>query len=93
MVNSFCPQIPQVTPSASPILPTLAVLWLGSNHLTSLPEGSFSACPHLTNLYLDNNAINSLSDHTFSGLSKLEVSTIIHVDYCRSVETQIATVR
>lgn len=66
-------KIPQVTPSASPILPSLTVLRLGSNNLTSLPEGSFSACPHLTELYLENNAINSLNDHTFSGLSKLEI--------------------
>lgn len=91
IVNGFCLQIPEVTPSASPILPSLAVLWLGSNHLTSLPEGSFSACPHLTKLCLDNNAINSLSDHTFSGLSKLEVSPVVHVEYCCSVEIQIAT--
>ncbi|XP_026182134.1 platelet glycoprotein Ib alpha chain [Mastacembelus armatus] len=66
-------KIPEVTPSAGPILPSLSVLRLGLNRLTSLSDGSFSACPDLTELYLDNNAINSLSDHTFSGLSKLEI--------------------
>uniref|UniRef100_A0A3B4FM65 Uncharacterized protein n=1 Tax=Pundamilia nyererei TaxID=303518 RepID=A0A3B4FM65_9CICH len=70
----FVVQVPEVIPTASPILPTLSVLRLGSNRLTSLPDGSFSACPGLTELYLENNAINSLSDHTFSGLTKLEVS-------------------
>ncbi|KAM9335150.1 uncharacterized protein ABDE67_020108 [Symphorus nematophorus] len=49
------------------------VLRLGSNHLTSLSDSSFSACPSLTELYLENNAIAHLSDHTFSGLSKLEI--------------------
>lgn len=67
-------QVPEVTPSGTPILPTLSVLRLGSNRLTLLPDGSFSACPALTELYLENNAIDSLSDHTFSGLNKLEVS-------------------
>ncbi|XP_042368217.1 platelet glycoprotein Ib alpha chain [Plectropomus leopardus] len=66
-------KIAEVTPSVTPILPTLSVLRLGSNQLTSLSDGSFSACPALTELYLDNNALNSLSDHTFSGLSKLEI--------------------
>lgn len=80
-----------MTPGASPILPSLAVLRLGWNNLTSLPEGSFSACPHLTELYLENNAINSLNDHTFSGLSKLEVSQVVHVDCFCSIESQIAT--
>ncbi|XP_059211384.1 platelet glycoprotein Ib alpha chain [Centropristis striata] len=66
-------KVPEVTPSVTPILPTLSVLRLGSNRLTSLPDLSFSACPALTELYLDNNAVDSLSDRTFSGLSKLEI--------------------
>lgn len=78
--SCFCVQLPQVTPSGSPVLPSLSVLRLGSNRLASLPEGSFSACPHLTELYLDNNAIKSLNDHTFSGLSKLEVSLVVLLD-------------
>ncbi|XP_076019315.1 uncharacterized protein gp1ba isoform X2 [Genypterus blacodes] len=65
--------IPHVPPSAAPVLPSLRVLRLGSNRLTSLPDVSFSACPGLTELYLDNNAIDSLSDHTFSGLSQLKI--------------------
>ncbi|XP_050928627.1 platelet glycoprotein Ib alpha chain [Lates calcarifer] len=66
-------KVPELTPSATPILPTLSVLRLGSNHLTSLSDSSFSACPALTELYLEKNRIDSLSDHTFSGLSKLEI--------------------
>ncbi|XP_076580909.1 uncharacterized protein LOC143316943 [Chaetodon auriga] len=65
-------KVPEVVSSIL-ILPSLSVLRLGSNHLTSLSDGSFVACPGLTELYLDNNAIESLSDHTFSGLSKLEI--------------------
>ncbi|KAM6960434.1 uncharacterized protein LKV04_022008 [Tautogolabrus adspersus] len=66
-------KIPEVTPSDSPLLPTLSVLRLGLNHLTSLSDRSFSACPALTELYLNNNTIQSLSDQTFSGLSKLQI--------------------
>ncbi|XP_034424740.1 platelet glycoprotein Ib alpha chain isoform X2 [Hippoglossus hippoglossus] len=66
-------QVPEVTPSAAPILPTLSVLRLGWNHLGSIPDGSFTACPALTELYLDNNNIDALSNHSFSGLSKLEI--------------------
>nr|XP_020477819.1 platelet glycoprotein Ib alpha chain-like [Monopterus albus]XP_020477820.1 platelet glycoprotein Ib alpha chain-like [Monopterus albus]XP_020477821.1 platelet glycoprotein Ib alpha chain-like [Monopterus albus] len=66
-------KVPEVTPSVAPILPSLSVLRLGANCLTSLSDGSFSACPALTELYLHSNAIDSLSDHTFSGLSKLEI--------------------
>ncbi|TMS01069.1 Protein slit [Larimichthys crocea] len=66
-------QVPEVTPSGSPILPSLSVLRLVSNRLTSLPDDSFTACPGLTELHLDNNAIGSLTDSTFSGLSKLEI--------------------
>lgn len=73
---SACHQIPVVTPSAVPVLPTLSVLRLGSNLLMSLSDGSFSACPALTELHLRNNRISSLSDDTFSGLSKLEVSML-----------------
>lgn len=72
----LCLQVPEVTPSGAPILPTLSVLRLGSNRLTSLSVGSFSACPALTELYLDKNNIDTLSNHTFSGLSKLEVSLL-----------------
>lgn len=71
-----CLQVPQVTPSGSPVLPGLSVLWLRSNRLTSLSDGSFSACPALTELYLDNNAIDTLSNHAFAGLGKLEVSLL-----------------
>lgn len=67
-------QVPDVSSSVSPVLPTLSVLRLSFNRLTVLSGGAFSACPGLTELYLDNNAINSLRDNTFSGLSKLEVS-------------------
>lgn len=63
-------------PSGSPLLPTLSVLRLGSNLISALPDGCFSACPALSQLYLDNNAIRSLSDHTFSGLSRLEVGLL-----------------
>ncbi|XP_029283339.1 leucine-rich repeat-containing protein 70-like isoform X2 [Cottoperca gobio] len=70
-------KVPQVTSSAAPMLTSLSVLRLGSNHLTSLPDGSFSACPALTELYLDNNALVSLSNFSFSGLSKLEVSQCV----------------
>lgn len=66
--------MPQVT-SDAPKLPSLRVLRLGSNRLTSLSDRSFSACPALTELYLDHNAIGSLSDHTFSGLRNLKVRT------------------
>ncbi|XP_037334457.2 platelet glycoprotein Ib alpha chain [Pungitius pungitius] len=66
-------QIPEVTPSDTPVLPSLSVLRLSSNRLTLLPEGSFSACPGLTELYLDHNTLESLSDLTFSGLSRLEI--------------------
>nr|XP_019961525.1 PREDICTED: platelet glycoprotein Ib alpha chain-like [Paralichthys olivaceus] len=66
-------QIPEVIPSAAPILPTLSVLRLGWNRLRSIPDGSFTACPALTELHLDNNIINALSNHSFSGLSKLEI--------------------
>lgn len=69
-------QLPQVPPSAPPVLPTLRVLHLGSNLISALPDGCFSACPALTELYLDNNTIRSLSDHTFSGLSSLEVGLL-----------------
>lgn len=62
--------------SPSPLLPTLSVLRLGGNQLTSLADASFSACPALTELYLDNNGIVALTDLTFSGLSKLEVSVL-----------------
>lgn len=73
-----CLQVPEVPLTSSPALPTLRVLRLTSNLLTSLPDHSFSACPGLTELYLDGNNIGSLSDHTFSGLSKLEVSTLAY---------------
>ncbi|CAB1423391.1 unnamed protein product [Pleuronectes platessa] len=66
-------QVPEVTPSAAPILTTLSVLRLGRNRLRSIPDGSFSACPALTELHLDNNNIDTLSDHSFSGLSILEI--------------------
>ncbi|XP_077962042.1 uncharacterized protein gp1ba [Gasterosteus aculeatus] len=66
-------QIPEVTPSDAPVLPSLSVLRLSSNRLTLLPEGSFSACPGLTELYLDHNTLESLSDLTFSGLRSLEI--------------------
>ncbi|XP_051251457.1 leucine-rich repeat transmembrane protein FLRT3 [Dicentrarchus labrax] len=66
-------KVPEVTSSVSPILPTLSVLRLGSNHIKALSDGSFTACPGLTELYLNKNALDSLSDHTFSGLSKLEI--------------------
>ncbi|XP_054863369.1 platelet glycoprotein Ib alpha chain [Amphiprion ocellaris] len=65
-------KVPDVTPSVAPILPSLSVLRLGSNQLTSLPADSFSACPALTELYLENNVINSLSDGSFNGLSRLK---------------------
>lgn len=68
-------QIPEVTPSPAPVLPNLSVLRLGSNHLTLLPDGSFSACPALSELYLENNSISALSHRSFSGLHKLEVSS------------------
>uniref|UniRef100_A0A8C9X7P8 Uncharacterized protein n=1 Tax=Sander lucioperca TaxID=283035 RepID=A0A8C9X7P8_SANLU len=74
--DAVWPQVPEVPPSVAPVLPSLSVLRLGSNRLTSLPEGSFSACPALTKLYLDNNVLHSLNDHSFSGLSKLEVSML-----------------
>nr|XP_020514045.1 platelet glycoprotein Ib alpha chain-like [Labrus bergylta] len=66
-------KIPDLTPSDSPLLPTLSVLRLGLNRLTSLSDHSFSACPDLTELWLNNNTIQSLSDQTFSGLSKLQI--------------------
>ncbi|XP_034020176.1 platelet glycoprotein Ib alpha chain [Thalassophryne amazonica] len=66
-------QVPEVIPSAVPVLHSLNVLRLGRNRLTSLPNGSFTACPSLTKLYLDNNAIESLSDRTFATLSKLKI--------------------
>ncbi|XP_062240539.1 platelet glycoprotein Ib alpha chain [Platichthys flesus] len=66
-------QVPEVTPSDAPILPTLSVLRLGRNRLRSIPDGSFTACPALTELHLDNNNIDTLSDHSFSGLSVLEI--------------------
>ncbi|XP_069543779.1 platelet glycoprotein Ib alpha chain-like [Brachyistius frenatus] len=66
-------KVPDVTPSAAPMLPSLSVLRLGSNRLTSLSGGSFSACPALTELYLDHNVIDSLSDRSFSGLGQLEI--------------------
>lgn len=69
-------QLPQVPPSGSPLLPTLSVLRLGSNLISALPDGCFSACPALIELYLDNNTIRSLSDHTFSGLGRLEVGLL-----------------
>lgn len=75
-----------MTPSTSPILPSLSVLRLGSNRLTSLSDGSFSACPVLTELYLDSNEIVSLSDHTFSGLSKLEVSLLASRTFHRVIK-------
>lgn len=58
------------------MLPTLSVLRLGSNLISSLPDGCFSACPALTELHLDNNTIRFLSDHTFAGLSRLEVGLL-----------------
>ncbi|XP_041635065.1 SLIT and NTRK-like protein 2 isoform X2 [Cheilinus undulatus] len=66
-------KVPEVTPSGSPLLPTLSVLRLGSNRLTSLSDHAFSACPALTELYLDNNTIVSLTDQTFSGLDRLQI--------------------
>lgn len=69
----LCLQVPEVTPSVAPILHTLSVLRLGSNRLRSLSDGSFAACPALTELYLQNNVISSLTDRTFCKLSKLEV--------------------
>ncbi|TNN64294.1 Leucine-rich repeat-containing G-protein coupled receptor 4 [Liparis tanakae] len=73
-------EIVEVTPSPTPILPTLSVLRLGWNRLKSLPAGSFSACPALTEVYLDHNAVDSLSGHAFSGLSKLEVRLLVRWD-------------
>lgn len=74
LVTVLCVQVPEVTPGGAPVLPGLRVLRLGSNLLTALPDGSFSACPGLTELYLQENAIGALGDRTFSGLSQLEVS-------------------
>ncbi|KAF7645206.1 hypothetical protein LDENG_00208450 [Lucifuga dentata] len=65
-------QVLRLPAAVSPVS-SLSVLRLGWNRLSSLPEGSFSACPGLTELYLDNNAIATLSDHTFSALNKLEI--------------------
>lgn len=70
------PQVPQVTPSVAPVLPTLGVLRLGSNLLTSLPDRCFTACPGLIELYLNNNTIQTLRNHTFSGLHRLEVGRL-----------------
>lgn len=67
-------QVPAVAPSSAPVLAGLAVLRLGSNLLTFLPDGAFAACPALTELYLQNNSLASLTDQSFSGLSVLEVS-------------------
>lgn len=67
-------QVPEVPPSPAAVLPRLSVLRLGSNRLTGLAGGSFTACPALIELYLENNSIAALSDHAFSGLDKLEVS-------------------
>ncbi|MEQ2219320.1 hypothetical protein XENOCAPTIV_015999, partial [Xenoophorus captivus] len=68
--------VPEVSPGSGPILPGLSVLRLGSNRLTFLHDGSFTACPALTELYLENNSITSLTDQTFSGLSKLEIKVM-----------------
>lgn len=62
-----------MAPSGAPVLPTLRVLRLGSNLLSALPDGSFSACPALLELHLNNNAIRALGHHAFSGLGSLEV--------------------
>lgn len=70
------PQVPQVPPAGPPLLPTLSVLRLGSNRISVLADGSFWACPALTQLYLDHNAIGALSQHTFSGLGRLEVGRL-----------------
>uniref|UniRef100_A0A3P9K0W9 LRRCT domain-containing protein n=1 Tax=Oryzias latipes TaxID=8090 RepID=A0A3P9K0W9_ORYLA len=66
-------KVPEVTRTTTEVLPTLGVLRLGSNRLTALPDGSFTACPALMELYLENNSIASLSDGSFSGLNKLEI--------------------
>ncbi|XP_055012149.1 platelet glycoprotein Ib alpha chain-like isoform X2 [Boleophthalmus pectinirostris] len=66
-------QIPSLTHSDAPILPSLAVLRLGFNQLRALPDHCFSRSPALTELYLQNNLISSLQDQSFSGLSKLEI--------------------
>lgn len=63
-------------PRAAPLLPTLGVLRLGSNLLTSVPDRCFSACPGLIELYLNNNTIHTLGAHAFSGLRKLEVGRL-----------------
>lgn len=68
-----CLQVPRLVSTATAVLPTLAVLRLSSNLLTSLPDRSFSACPGLNELYLNNNSIQTLSNWSFSGLGKLEV--------------------
>ncbi|KAF6733400.1 Platelet glycoprotein Ib alpha chain [Oryzias melastigma] len=66
-------QVPEVPPSPAAVLTRLSVLRLGSNRLTGLAGGSFTACPALIELYLENNSIAALSDHAFSGLDKLEI--------------------
>lgn len=82
LVVWFFVQVAQLVSAVTPILPSLSVLRLGWNRLTSLSDHSFSACPGLTELYLNNNSMASLSDHTFSGLNKLEVSLLEHTRCC-----------
>lgn len=79
LVVWFCVQVVQLVSDVTPILPSLSVLRLGWNRLTSLSKHSFSACPGLTELYLNNNSMASLSNHTFSGLNKLEVGLLENI--------------
>uniref|UniRef100_A0A3Q3WAW4 Ig-like domain-containing protein n=1 Tax=Mola mola TaxID=94237 RepID=A0A3Q3WAW4_MOLML len=58
-----------ITQSSS--LPTLLSLHLEENHLSRLPEASFSSLPNLQELFLNHNNLYSIAPGAFTGLDSL----------------------
>lgn len=55
----------------SPPLPTVLSLHLEENHLSHLPEASFSSLPALQELFLSHNNLHSIAPGAFTGLDAL----------------------
>uniref|UniRef100_A0A1A7XDD9 Leucine rich repeat neuronal 2 n=1 Tax=Iconisemion striatum TaxID=60296 RepID=A0A1A7XDD9_9TELE len=62
-------RVRMITQSAS--LPSLLSLHLEENHLSHLPEASFSSLPALQELFLSHNNLHSIAPGAFSGLDSL----------------------
>lgn len=57
--------------SKSPSLPSLLSLHLEENHLSHLPDASFSSLPNLQELFLSHNNLHSIAPGAFAGLDSL----------------------